>query len=560
MRTLSCFAPAIRLSVLLVLSLALTGCIRDRVHQPVTVVAPTPTWTSQKAFYKSDESKHPIGDTDHATVEFLENGGLADPCDTKTHPTGKPPCQLHFAEAFIRQARRLAQGEGEKLVVITFIHGNENYAGENADNYPHFRQLIACLNLGQKDYSQQYREWVEPNGQTHQSVINCSGFNANTKVRFVGIFIGWRGLTTLLHANVRERAALGISKHPYFVQALYQLRDAAKIGSDPVTHQPFSDVARFVVFGHSFGGLLLEQSAIRIYSDAYTHAEGNIGPCENAPHPSTGILPFTDMMVTINPAVHAVQAKKLIELFQMHPDTMCGDEVIASSLSRPLLVTFVSKSDFWSEPVGSWFRHTLGGEHEHPDTFRFTEDVQGSAPPLGLVYTKTPGWLPYFQNLCYFDSKEIDKKDTYCNYEKKELSSSELTNALAVNSDPEHVPAERKSISPGDVPPNMQNAPGYNPGDDPLEHIYVRYNCRPSDVPPAADGRSPCGTPTPYFDRSVLGVWNRTPYWISAINIDVIKGHNDLWNARFIALLEGLASAFDVLNEDQVLPNPYPRL
>ena len=136
MRPLSCFAPIIGQSVLIAVSVVLTGCIRDTVHQPISAMAPTPTWTSQKAKYNNTESKHPIGDTDHTTVEFLENGQLADPCDTKTHPIGKPPCQLHFAEEFIREARRLAQREHKSLVVITFIHGNENYAGENADNLP----------------------------------------------------------------------------------------------------------------------------------------------------------------------------------------------------------------------------------------------------------------------------------------------------------------------------------------------------------------------------------------------------------------------------------------
>jgi hypothetical protein len=76
----------------------------------------------------------------------------------------------------------------------------------------------------------------------------------------------------------------------------------------------------------------------------------------------------------------------------------------------------------------------------------------------------------------------------------------------------------------------------------------------------ASDKRGPCGTPTPYLERSVLGVWNRTPYWISAIDTTVINGHDDLWNARFIALLSGLSGAFDVLEENQVLPNPYPQL
>jgi hypothetical protein len=433
-------------------------------------MAPTPTWASQKAKYNHSERKNPIGDTDHATVEFLENGQLADPCTSQTHAAGKPPCQLHFAEAYIREARRLAQAEHKSLAVITFIHGNENYAGENADNYPHFRQLIACLNLGQENYGRQYREWVEPSLKTHGGVINCSGFRANPDVRFIGIFIGWRGLTTLLHLNVRERAALGISTHPYLVQALYQLRDAAKVGVDPTTHQSFGEPARFVVFGHSFGGLLLEQSAIRIYFDAYTHPERNIGPCENASPKGTGILPFTDMMVTINPAVQAVQAKKLIELFQTHPDTMCGDQVIASSLSRPLLVSFVSKHDFWSEPAGSWFRHTFGGEREYPDTFHFTENVQGSDPPPHLVHTKTPGWLTYFQNLCYLGSSGVNAGDTYCNYEDKEAFGQ--FDALAINRDPAHVPSERQSIKPSD---------------DPLQHIYVRYNCRPTNVSPVED-------------------------------------------------------------------------
>jgi hypothetical protein len=107
------------------------------------------------------------------------------------------------------------------------------------------------------------------------------------------------------------------------------------------------------------------------------------------------------------------------------------------------------------------------------------------------------------------------------------------------NRDPAHIPSERQSITPSD---------------DPLQHIYVRYNCRPTNVSPVEDKRGPCGTPTPYLERSALGVWNRTPYWNSAIDTTVVSGHDDLWKARFIALLSGLSGAFDVLDENQVLP------
>lgn len=536
-------SSSLRTVILLPCFVAIVGCIRDQVHQPVNTLAPAPSWASEKAKYDLVDRKHPVGDTDHATVEFLEDGRLADPCKAGVAEEGTRPCQLHFAQSFIIQARREAQKEHKSLVVLTFIHGNLNYAGENTDNYPHFRQLIACLNLGQDAYRAKYAEWVSPSGRSRRGVLNCSGFHPNPDVRYIGIFIGWRGLTTLLHLNVRERTALRISKQAFLVRTLYQLRDAAKSSSDPSSHA-ILDPARFVIYGHSFGGLLLEQSAIRIYFDAYTHPERNVAPCENAGDKSTGLMPFTDMMIAVNPAVYAVQAKKLIEMFQTHPDTFCGDQVIAPSLVRPLLVTFVSKRDFFSEPLGSWFRHTFGGEREYPDIFHFTENVQGDGPSPYLVHVKTPGWLSYFQNLCYITSKTVDTGDTYCNYERDEIYPQ--SNALAINPDP-NVPIERRSVNPA-------------PEDDPLQHVYVRYNCRPLNVGSAPDARGPCGTATPYLDRSALGDWNRTPYWISAIDMNVMNGHNDLWNERFIALLNGLYGAFDSLAAEQVLPNPYEPL
>jgi hypothetical protein len=538
MRNLSCIAPIrcwSRLLLALMCLAPLTGCIHDGVHAPVLANLPTVDFTTPDAKVDHKHRNDPAADRNHATVEFLENGKLADSCPTG-RVGGNPPCQQTFAVKYIQEARKMSeQGAVSKdLVVIAFIHGNENYAGEGSDNYPHFRQMINCLNLGTNAYKAKYSQYFDSTGEAHHGVLGCKDIPEPVSTAFVGIYLGWRGNTNHTPINLRERTAVQIASGPDMIPTLYMLRDAAKKGA-------FKKPARFVVLGHSFGGLLLEQTATRIYETAFNSGRPEmLAPCSATAGTPKGFMPFTDMLVTMNPAVNGVPAKKLIEFFQSKDGSFCHSADAAPALYRPLLVTLVSKDDFWSRPIGSKLRHTFGGEtackgyascsEEKKQAALFdSNDVWQNDPQGKLVFGSTAANLTFFQNLCYLKGDGTTPGEQVCEWDMSKLLGATPPKGLAL-------PTE------------------YAPGrDSPINHLFVRFDCRGDKGP---TDPTTCKTPDAYQHHDDLHIWNRTPYWIGEIDSTVIRGHNDFWDSEFVTLLVGITHAFPVLRSDQVIPNP----
>ncbi len=535
--------------------------VRDGVHAPVLgseADVEFATETARVKLHGIPSQQQPRDVDNHATVEFLENGQLADAC-----PTGRTdgrPCQLHHAIKFLGKAYAKALDEDsalETLNVIVYVHGNENWASEYADNYPHFRQTINCLNLGTKGYKDRYgatitakTPWKAPGTSDVLTCYNLAAGKAadfNQKYdesdlreipapqhqKFVGIFLGWRGNVTNTLMNVREKTALKVatSDHSQFVSALYALRDAAK------SNHP--EKVRFILIGHSFGGLIVEQAMIRIYEEAYGRDKGEVYmPCQT-PAGTQGIRPFSDQVITIAAAAHAVEAQKLLNNFLVHRE-FCGSDRLTASMFRPLMIAFVAKKDFWSYGFGSGLRHLVGGEQDKVAKFEEMGDTEVDKPDDSTVNWSTSAVVTYMQNFCFLQRH-------FNNVDNQGHRLTGLEREAACD-------AERNTMM------DENEARVFNPGivsdESPLSNLYVRFNCKLKISKDHEDNRRVCAVDAPWNATSTVGVWNRTPYWIGAIDIDVFGGHGPFGYPRFNQLLFDLTGAFDPLATAEMLPSP----
>lgn len=524
--------------VLVVSNFSLLGCVSDRMHQPVVTGEVKFASSTPKLVLKHPEESDRRMDTNHATVEFKESGELWDDC-SKKHENGTD-CQLLFAEKLIGKAREDARTTRKNVVVVTFVHGNRNNASEGVDNYKHFRQILNCLNLGTTGYSNAYGtkpDYLDKTKKFKNGILSCgSAYNPPAVIPppvnsvYVGIYIGWRGRTNFLGANVREGTAYRISNASSLVGTLYALRDASKVVKEqvPTDAKGVGQPARFIVIGHSFGGLMVEKAASDIYMSAYRRPSSTILlPCGDKVG-MKGFPPFTDQVFTVSEAVNSVPAVNLIKFFQARADQFCFSKENSPALKRPLLVALLSKHDVWNlSPVHSAGRHILGPDHGNVPPLPDDKYVFQPEPSPRLVRWDMPARLTYIQNLCYLSDRPLPADGGACDAQAKKKQFDGPIGLALPNS------AWKKGALP------------------PVDHLYVKYDC--SDQSTCRDSCANAGPGASYDD---LHVWNRTPYWIAAIDKDVMSGHDDFWNPRFVSLLQSIGSRYPVLSMNEIIPRP----
>ena len=511
----------------------LTGCVRDRIHQPAPHDPPalvdfTPVITPHYP-KKPYIVPHPQEAANHATVEFKNHGRFF--CS----PTSKPPCQLDYAVSFIRQAR--IQAGAAHLVVLTFVHGNENNATESSDNYPHFEQLVSCLNLGETQYQNQkhYGALIAANAATGHDdrYVTCKGVPAPDGIKYAGIYIGWQGQLFKGVVNLQQNAAMRIGKRPAIDNALFALRNAAKDEYTPPGGKPLKDPARFVVIGHSFGGLLLEQAAIKIFQNAYVRNDptsSNFRNCDASVGPKRGLKPFTDLMVTVNEAVNSLPALRLMFYFQGKGNVFCHGNSLAPSLPLPLLVTLHSKSDFFTGATGTVLRYIVPPRGGFLPSNAWETKQFFFHPYDWILYThSTPANLVGFQNLCYIDPNAFDQGTGYRTGDRGGDcdSISRVTDPDPIINGQSNAP--RHDFAKAFPLAGEESAAG---------HLHVRFDCddNPLSVCAANDLSQSAS--------NNLGTDFNSPYWAMSIDDAVIHGHNDLWSSKIIELVLDMSKAW----------------
>ena len=275
MRLISLF----RLTWLMACTITLCSCIRDTAYQPVGNRLPqytAPVVSAAPAF----------GDN-VAAIELNGSGKLQSCCGAD---------QLAFTEKLIQSARD-GVTDKSKVAVLVFIHGNQNNARLDSNNYPHFLQLIDCLNSGEQEFERHMNSL--PEGALKRRFdkfkgsddFECKQPPPAVGTRYVGVYIGWRGSLNTLRLDFQQRAARIVADNDEILRILRSLRNATK----PNT----GDASRLVLLGHSFGGLILERAIYHLYQ---TQAAGG-----------NAVEPFADVAMTFNEATGGLIPKRLIE-------------------------------------------------------------------------------------------------------------------------------------------------------------------------------------------------------------------------------------------------------
>ncbi len=398
--------------------LCLAGCTPtgpQHVYDSVPKVTVTPPlgW-DDPSFTRSHDV--PFDQPSVAVVEFDERGNLW-PCgDGKDGPY----CQKNRAIEFIQEARAL---RGSKdLVVITYVHGWHHDAGRRSDNFRNFQTMINCLNWGDPANGNQDQKLNHPGDQP----AICAGMTPNPSELYVGVYVAWRGesidsrLGILTQASVISRhdvaANIAENRGPNGMeQTFLSLSRAAKEGRDP---------ARFILVGHSFGGLIVG----RITADIFTkRLASKIQPPNFACNDDSPIFPgFADLVVTVNPADSSLRMANLTEQFKrkqpVPASSPCPGRLLNDSLRHPLLVSLHTSSDTWTDDTGSlglklapWIDHKymrqIASEwNDRPD--QGPEHLLDDAYTIGSLRRNTVNRVDYLRNLCYFD--QPNKQDWIC--------------------------------------------------------------------------------------------------------------------------------------------------
>ena len=388
-------------------AILLAGCTpnkRLRVNDPAPSIAfqsAPQDWTGPA---KSGGVWHNSKTASVAAIEFDEKGRLW-PCNSKDQPN----CQIDAALDFIKRARQ--EVTGKKVIVLTFVHGWHHNAGDSSYNFQNFETMINCLNWGNPtddDVSQLNAS--EP--------VICSGMRPDKKHFYVGVYLGWRGesmrpylglLTNLSVLNRHDDAfrVANQAQEDGIERTILKLSKAAKQGADP---------AKFILLGHSFGGLIVN----RVTADIYEKRMSGPHPVDETSCTDFGLpfTPFADLVVVINPADSSLHAAELVNRFKSH--SKCPFPRAAEVIQRPMLISLHTSSDSVTDNIGSlalkvapWVDRTYMNQiasdwANRPDSHQFLDDP----PSIAELRRNTVNHVPYLRNFCYLD--QPNRQDLVC--------------------------------------------------------------------------------------------------------------------------------------------------
>lgn len=254
------------------------------------------------------------------------------------------PSQVNRALARIATANEHSDG----AIVVLYVHGWNHNADQRDDNVLGFHEQLQRIASGER---------VRP-GQPPRPVV--------------GIYVGWRGkVGKLLPINMlsfysRRGAAERVASLAT-TETIYRLITDAK-------HNPRT---RVVLIGHSFGGAILETALSQALVGFLLQNKG-----EDIDFPA-------DLVVLINPAAQAIQAKQFVEILARHRLRLYRtDEDEAIHLERPLIVSMTSSGD-WATGVA--FPIGLGVKGLTKNFRSYGSEYCNAATPQRVYYRRAAG-------------------------------------------------------------------------------------------------------------------------------------------------------------------------
>lgn len=306
--------------VLFPLFLLASSCVPQKQWRTKPVLsAPTAPANAEDAFYLApDGSRNRLYSL--AFVEFANDGHLYN------------PQQMEDALKAIDEADRRSN---HHALVLTFIHGWKNNAGQTNNNVVDFRKQI------------------------NRIARDVCGADAST-CGVIGIYFGWNGDSvkrewdTLRQLSIFDRRAVArhVAKGGDITFSLLRVMARVKAGPDRTGN-------RSVVVGHSFGGLILGAATAEKLKQVGDQLHDQAGKQTNidAFH-LPALNEIADLMVLINQAAPATEAVNLLadfreDLQKIHfllppRDRNCAPRDTrqdCKSLTRPLVLAVSSESD-----------------------------------------------------------------------------------------------------------------------------------------------------------------------------------------------------------------------
>ena len=251
---------------------------------------------------------------------------------------------------------RGADGEpGDEALVLIFVHGWKNDASpenEAEKNLGSFKKVL--IQLAREEMRKSEAEHVQ-------------------RRQVIGVYMAWSGLTTnnkLLKQLTffgRKNAATRVARVS-FSHAIHRIVAHTKGTYSNRVGNPDSLA---IVVGHSFGGLIVENTLLRTLT-----VETNDFEAYGA-----------DLSVLVNPANEAILARQSIHALEGAPpaELKLGGERV----SRPLIVSVTSVGDTATGnvfPLGLWIKGFF-------KKFRTYEDHEPGHERQKYYYTHTPGHI-----------------------------------------------------------------------------------------------------------------------------------------------------------------------
>jgi hypothetical protein len=458
-------------------------------------------------------------------VEFDAMGQLWDRCSLDTD---RPPCQLRTALDYIKNQRLTAQSNNEEAVVVTFVHGWRHNAESKDDNLRSFSAILQTLQ-GQADiiYGLCHK------GGSRIPRDRCPQQHA----RFIGVYVAWRGQvvrTPLDYATVFDRE-LGAERTALvsMSEVLTRIRNAAKQTSVDQEGLPAAR-ARFLLFGHSYGGLIVERamSQMLISSLAPEH-QSEMESCADG---TRGVRPFADLILLINPAADAIEANQTIDLMKRSKAHRCSPYPGAPGFNTPIIVSIHARNDaatgktfaagHFLEQVNKAFRNT-------DKDCEFCNSGVGNPPSESFLFRHTPGHAIYLANFCYVD-KEFTG-DWVCEEVKNRVQQAKVAAGFPSG--------DTQSVS--DHVAKLSDAPHRAALLRNLTDLLAAPVPDPANVDPSLflNLYRRSATPDPKHPDAKLQPWNDTPYWIFTVPKVIVNQHGGFWTTEFTSFVSGLVTA-----------------
>jgi len=446
--------------------LDISGASTVRVSEDYTVISPPLITPDNKRT-----------DPEMAFIEFDDLGDSWSKPNQKNEGT-----QLDWALGLIRAAKAASLKTGIPPLVMVYIHGwnhnaQDTSAKDEDQNVQGFKRVL--LNLADQDKNQ---------------VV-------------IGIYLSWRGelfrdewpVSQALSGWNRESAATRVGSDGPVTDALLQIAHEARYKSDGTILTDSSQRPILIYAGHSYGALILQRSLMGAWIAELDSRDSALL--------KSGIPPFADLTIFVNPASDANQTLPLLDLLAQKQILYQVDQPDSSGktvpVDYPLFLSITSPADDATRfllPIGHFFpamkAKWLDTSLRAPDPVSCYDPLRPPGQQVGILNTQTE-WdfsmtsAPHMEALQshVLIEKQIDRK-----------------------AKPEDIALAEKAIS-------ECRTRDYAGSD---KSVFDTY---------ALPGK--CFVIEARQDRC-----NGTPYWIMDTNKDIIPAHSTIFTVRLIDLIE----------------------